>query len=131
MTRRRFVLACSVVLSATALVAQANGARADPITGTWAGELAPKDGPPPASVTFELKFDGKKDVTGTFTGLQEPGEVKAGAFDPDSGALKLELGKLDGPAVLIVLEGKVVKGTATGTIKADGGVGTFTLTKKE
>jgi hypothetical protein len=131
MTRRRFLLACGVVLSATAVFAQAGGTTADPITGTWTGELAPQDGPPPASVTFELKFDGKKAVTGTFTGLPDPGEVKAGTFDPETRALKLELGKLDGEAVLIVLEGKVVNGTATGTVKARGGGGTFKLAKKE
>jgi hypothetical protein len=138
MTRRGFLvlacgllLACGLVLNAAAPHAQAGAAKSDPITGTWTGELSPKDGPPPASVTFELKFDGKSQVTGSFTGLQEPGEVKNGTFDSESGALKLDLGKLDGAAVLIVLEGKVVNDEASGTIKAGPNTGSFKLAKKK
>ncbi|HET7218346.1 MAG TPA: hypothetical protein VFJ02_09870 [Vicinamibacterales bacterium] len=131
MTCRTFVVACAVLLSAISLSAQTGAAKADPITGTWTGELVPKDGPPPASVKFELKFDGKKQVTGSFTGLQDPGEVKNGTFDPETGALKLELGKLDGPGILIVLEGKVADGTVSGELSGQGRTGTFKLTRKE
>lgn len=131
MTRRRFVMAVCLVLSVTAGVAQERDKTADPITGTWNGELKRQDDTSkPAVVTFELKFDGTKAVTGTFTGLDEPGDVKAGTFNADSGALKLDLGKLDGPAVLIVLEGKVSKGEALGTVKAGNETGTFKLIKK-
>jgi hypothetical protein len=41
---------------------------------------------------MELKFDGKGKVSGGFSGLPNPGEVKAGTVSPKTGALKLELG---------------------------------------
>jgi hypothetical protein len=55
--------------------------------------------------------------------------VKAGTFDPKTGALKLQLGKQGEDAVLIVLEGSVVKGTATGRITGEL-TGEFKLSKK-
>lgn len=132
MTRRGFVvLVCSIALGVAALRAQENTATTDPITGTWTGELRPKDGPPPAAVTFELKYDGKNKVTGSFTGLTDPGEVKNGTYDAKTDAIKLDLGKLDGPAVLIVLEGKVIKGEVSGTMTAGPNTGTFTLARKK
>jgi hypothetical protein len=66
--------------------------------------------------------------------MPTPGDVKAGTFDSKTGALKLELGRTEEPTVLIVLEGTVVKDTATGkvsvTAAAGGGDGDFKLTKK-
>ncbi len=53
-----------------------------------------------------------------------------GTFDPKSGALKLQLGKTSDSAVLLVLEGTVVKGTASGKVNGDGGAGEFKITKK-
>ena len=129
MTRRSLILVCCLVLSAPSLFAQTKGAKPDPITGTWTGELTPQDAPRTMTVTMELKFDGKGAVTGTVSGLPNPADVKAGSFDPKSGALKLQLGKKDEPAVLLVLEGTLVKGTASGKVSGDG-VGTFKLTKK-
>jgi len=128
MTRRGFVAACCVLLSATSMIAQ-SGATADPLSGTWTGELAPQNAPNPIAITMELQFDGKRAVTGTFSGLPNPGEVKAGTFDPKTGALKLQLGKQDDPAVLLILEGSVVKGTATGRISGEG-TGEFKIVKK-
>jgi hypothetical protein len=49
--------------------------------------------------------------------------VKKGTFDPKTGALKLLLGKTDNDAVLITMEGTVVKNKATGKVDADGGAG--------
>jgi hypothetical protein len=130
MTRRGFLLVCCVLLSATSLLAQSRGAKADPITGTWTGELNPSGAPRPVAVTMELKFDGKSAVTGTFTGLPNPGDVKAGTFNPKTGALKLELGKKGDPEVRLVLEGTVVKGAATGRLSGEAGPGEFKMTKK-
>jgi hypothetical protein len=81
------------------------------------------------SITLELKFDGKKAVTGTMSGLPNPGDVKRGTFDPKTGALKLELGRSDGPEVLIVFEGKAQEGTANGRVDGEAGTGEFKLTK--
>jgi hypothetical protein len=122
-------MACCVLLSATSIVAQSRGAKAkpDPLSGTWTGELAPPGG---VAVTMELKFDGKRAVSGTISGFSNPGEVKSGTFDPKTGALKLELGKTSDSAVLLVLEGTVVKGTATGRVSGEV-TGDFKLAKKK
>jgi hypothetical protein len=129
MTRRRFVVVCCVLLSATSLLAQSRGAKAkpDPLSGTWTGELAPPNG---VSVTMELKFDGKRAVTGTIAGFSNPGDVKSGTFDPKTGALKLELGKKSDDVVLLVLEGTVVKGAATGRVSGEV-TGDFKIAKKK
>jgi hypothetical protein len=130
MTRRWFVVACCVFLSATPALGQSRGAKADPVTGTWTGELDPSGAPRPVAVTMELKFDGKSAVTGTFSGLPNPGDVKTGTYNPKTGALKLELGKTGDSAVRLVLEGTVVKGAATGRISGEAGTGEFKIAKK-
>ena len=119
MTRRRFVTVCCVLLSATSMFAQSRGARADPLSGTWRGELVPQNATDGIPITMELKFDGKGAVSGPVSGLPNPAEVKIGAFDPKTGALKLQLGKKGDAAVLLVLEGTVVKGTATGRVSGE------------
>ena len=131
MTRRRFVMACGVFLSTTSLLAQSTGGKpkTDPITGTWTGTLVRQGGSAPIAVTMELKFDGKGAVSGTVSGLPNPADVKAGTFDLKTGALKLQLGKQGETAVLLVLEGTVVKGTATGRFSGDES-GEFKIAKK-
>jgi hypothetical protein len=131
MTRRRFVVTCFVLLSATSMLAQPRGAKADPITGTWTGELSPQNESRRIPVTMELKFDGKSAVSGTASGLPNPADLKAGStFNPKTGALKLLLGKAGDGAVLLTLEGTVVKGTATGKVSGDLEGGEFKITKK-
>ena len=129
MTRRWFVMACCVLLSATSMFAQSKNdkAKADPVSGTWTGELAPPGG---VQVTMVLKFDGKRAVSGTVAGFPNPGEVKSGTFDPKTGALKLQLGKVGDGAVLLTLDGTVAKGTATGRVSGEVS-GEFALTKKQ
>ena len=130
MTRRGFVAACCVLVSAMHGSAQSSSAKADPVSGTWKGELSVPMAPNPVAVTFELTFDGKSKVSGTFTGLPNPGDVKIGTFDPKTGALKLQLGKTDDSAVLIILEGTLEKGVATGKVTGEAGDGTFKIAKK-
>jgi hypothetical protein len=131
MTRRRFVMACAVLLPTPSLLAQSPGGKPkpDPITGTWTGALVRQGGSAAIPVTMELKFDGKSAVTGTVSGLPNPADVKAGTFDAKTGALKLELGRQGDTGVLLVLEGTVVKGTATGRFSGDES-GEFKITKK-
>lgn len=130
MTRKLLVMACCVLVSAS-VFAQSRGtkAKADPISGTWTGTLTRENGAKPIPVTMELKFDGKTAVTGTVAGMPNPADVKTGTFDPKKSTLKLELGKQGDPAVLLVLEGTVVKGTATGRFNGDSG-GEFKLSKQ-
>jgi hypothetical protein len=133
MTGRRFVYACCVLLSllfATAMSAQSRGAAADPISGTWAGELIPQGAPRPIQITMTLTFDRKSAVSGTVSGLPNPGDVKTGHFDPKTGGLKLQLGKTGESAVLLALDGTVAKGTATGRISGEL-AGEFKIAMKE
>jgi hypothetical protein len=131
MTRKWFVLACCMLVSATALFAQSGDAKpkADPLSGTWTGEMVPDNGGR-IPITMELKFDGKSAVSGTFSGLPNPGDVKAGTFDVKTGALKLQLGKQGEDAVLIVFEGTIVKGTAAGHFTGEV-TGEFKISKKD
>lgn len=130
MTRNRFVAACAcwVMLSAAAMLAQARGAAGDPLSGTWTGEVVLQSSQP-VSITMELKFDGKSVVSGTVSGLPQPAEVKIGTFDRKTAALKLQVGKKSDAAVLLVFEGAVVKGTATGRVSGERS-GEFKIAKK-
>ena len=82
-------------------------------------------------IEMVLKLDGASAVTGTFTGLPSPGDVKKGTFDSKTGVLTLLLGKTDNDAVLITMEGTVSKNKATGKVDADGGTGTFDLSRRQ
>ena len=101
----------------------------DPISGTWSGTLTPNGAASGVQVTFVLKFDGKTAVTGTFTGLPNPGNVKTGTFDSKTGKLKLQLGKTNEPSVLLILDGIVAKGVARGQVSGEMS-GEFKLEKK-
>ena len=135
MSLGRFVVMTTVLALAcgNTLGAQARGGKAkapDAITGTWTGELLPAGAPRGRSVTLELQHDGKGKVTGTMAGMPNPADVKAGTFDPKTGALKLQLGKEGEAAVLLVLEGTVAKNAASGRITGDVS-GEFTLARKK
>jgi len=130
MTRRTILSACCVLLFASAALAQSRGGTADPISGTWTGHLNVPMAQEPVTITMELKFDGKSKVSGTFSGLPRPGDVKAGTFNQETGALKLELGKTEGSEVLIILDGSLAKGVATGKVTGEAGTGDFKIAKK-
>jgi hypothetical protein len=80
---------------------------------------------------MELKFDGKSAVTGTFSGLPSPGDVKHGTFNSKTGALTLELGKTGASDVLLSFEGTLANGVASGRISGEAGGGDFKLEKKK
>jgi hypothetical protein len=130
MIRRQFVHACAALLIVTPLLAQAQGKEADPVSGTWTGGITLPGGSDAVPITLELKFDGTSAVTGTLTGLPNPGDVKSGTFDPKTGALKLQLGKTGEAAVLLTFDGTVVKGTASGKVTGEQS-GEFKIAKKE
>jgi hypothetical protein len=129
----RFVVTMAVVALAcgTALAAQARAGKAkapDAITGTWNGQLTA--GERDRSIVLVLKFDGKTKVTGTFTGMPKPGDVKAGTFDAKTGALKLDLGIEGDSAVRLTLEGTVAGDKASGRVTGEA-TGEFTLAKAD
>jgi hypothetical protein len=104
-------------------------AAVDAISGTWTGEITMEGRDQSVAITLVLKPDGKGTVSGTFTGLPNPGDVKAGTFDPKTGVLKLQLGKVGDPAVLLTLDGTVAKDKATGRVSGEVG-GTFAVTRR-
>ena len=129
----RFVVTMTVVALAcgTSLGAQARGGKAkasDAVTGTWTGELTA--GERNRSIILVLKFDGKSKVTGTFTGMPNPGDVKSGTFDPKTGALKLDLGMEGDSAVRLTFEGSVAKDKASGRVSGEAS-GEFKLSKAD
>ena len=128
MKPRCLLIAWCALLSPGAGLAQSAGAAPDPISGTWSVDMGPSE-TTRYQVTMELKFDGKSAVSGTLVGLPSPGEIKTGTFDPGTGALKLEAGKQGDGAIFLVLEGTVVKGTATGRVRGDNVMGNFKMTK--
>ena len=129
MVRRSFVLSLGMGLLLLPLrVAAQSGVSA--ISGTWAGELTPQGAPRSRAVTLELVGGSDGKVSGTMTGMPNPADVKTGSFNAKTGALKLEWGIKGESAVLIVFEGSVAKGVATGTITTGDGGGTFKVSKK-
>ena len=130
MTRRGFATACWVLLFAISASAQSGGAKADPVSGTWTGSISLSNASDPIPIRMELKFDGKSAVTGTFSGLPSPGDVKHGTFNPKTGALTLELGKTSGSDVLLTFEGTLANAVASGRISGEAGDGQFKITKK-
>jgi len=128
MRLKNLVIAGCVVFSAAASPAQSGGGAADPISGTWTGDIGltlTQRSP----IKFELKFDGTATIKGTVTG-PGPAEFKSGTFDLKTGALKLEVEvkEGDGPKHF-VFEGTAVNGTATGRVNDGTQTGSFRITR--
>jgi hypothetical protein len=123
----RFLSAFGALLLASAVASTAT--QVDPITGVWTGEIVPDSGKRFA-VTLQLSFDGKSSVSGTISGLPVPADVKSGAFDRKTGALRLPLGPVGNSQVVITLDGAVAKGTAAGRAIDSTGEGTFRIARK-
>lgn len=103
---------------------------ADPISGTWIGSMGPADAADQHDITAVLKFDGRT-ITGTITGPPNPGTVKTGSFDPGTHALKFEVEVQDNDKTLVLFEGKVSNGTASGRVSFRGQTGTFSMTRRD
>ena len=128
MKLKSLLIACFVLLSAVSVFAQSGGTAADPLSGAWTGDMGP-NATRRQPITIELKFDGKAAISGAITGPPRPGEIKAGTFDPNTGALKLDVEvKGDGGVFNVVLEGTVVNGFATGRVSG-ALTGNFKITK--
>ena len=123
---RLLAVALSLLISALPVLAQGRATKGDPLSGTWTGEITA--GERNRSINLVLKFDGKSKVTGTFTGMPRPGDVKSGTFDPKTGALKLDLGIEGDSAVRLTFEGTVARDKAAGKVSGEAS-GEFTLSK--
>ncbi len=122
---KTLLVVCCLVLSAGSAAGQSKGA--DPISGTWTGTMGPNDSDRNA-ITVTLKVDGKT-LSGLITGPPYPGDITGGSFDPGTGALRLDVVVRDDDKTRVVFEGKVVKGTASGTVAFRNRTGTFKITK--
>jgi len=119
-------LAVSLALAVPAFVK----AGSDPLSGTWVGDW----GPSPSDrnqVTVELKWDGKN-LTGTVNPGPNAVELIKTSFDSKTGAVHMEADAKSrrGTAIHYLIDGKVEKGTMTGTWSHDDRKGDFKITKK-
>ena len=118
-------LAASLMIAGSAFAQ-----KSDPLNGTWVGDW----GPSPSDrndVTLELKYDGK-----TLTGIVNPGPnavpLAKATYDPTAGKVHFEADAKDrrGNPIHYLIDGKVDKGTMTGTWSHDNRKGDFKITKK-
>ena len=100
---------------------------ADAVSGTWTGEWGPNTFER-SQVVAQLKYDGKA-VTGTFNPGSDPITISKGTFNEKTRAIHLEAeGRGRGGARNhYVIDGKLDKGTITGTWKYEKGNGDFRI----
>jgi len=119
-------------LSVAAFLAIVLFAQGDPLSGTWTGDWGPSPGDRNA-ITLDLKWDGKA-LTGNVTGGQNVTSaipLQKNTFDPKTGTIHMEAeASSRRGSVHYVIDGKVEKGTMTGSWKHDNRTGDFKLTKK-
>ena len=102
----------------------------DPLSGTWTGDWGPSAWDR-NQVTVELKWDGTN-----LTGAVNPGpnaiELKKTSFDAKSNAVHFEADAASrrGDQIHYVIDGKIEKGTMTGSWSHDNRKGDFKITKK-
>jgi hypothetical protein len=102
----------------------------DPLSGTWAGDWGPSEWDR-NQVTVELKWDGNN-LTGTVNPGPNAVELKKATFDAKSGAIHFEADATGrrGNQIHYVIDGKLEKGTMTGSWSHDNRKGDFKITKK-
>src|SRR5262245_10207903 len=112
MNLKTLFLLVVVLLFGTAVLAQTTKPAADPVSGNWGD---------PKSAGFELKFDGKSEVSGTIRIVDganfSTAPVKKGTFNSQTRALKLEgdAKKPDGTISHFIIEGTIDKTEVAGT----------------
>ena len=102
----------------------------DPLTGTWVGDWGPNS-MDRNQVTVELKWDGNK-LTGTVNPGPNAVELKNTTFDAKTGAVHFEADATSrrGTPIHYIIDGKVEKGTMSGSWSHDNRKGDFKITKK-
>lgn len=119
---------CAALLFVSHAAGQSKAA-ADPLTGTWTGYMG-RDDTNQQTMNVDLKYDGKT-ITGVVTGPRYPGDIRTGTFDAASGALKFEVVVRNEAKTVVLFEGKVEKGVASGTVSFDDGQkGVFKISKQ-
>ena len=102
----------------------------DPLGGTWVGDWGPSEWDR-NQVTVELKWDGKN-LTGTVNPGPNAVELKKATFDAKISAIHFEADATDrrGNQIHYGIDGKLEKGTMTGSWSHDNRKGDFKITKK-
>ena len=120
-------LAVCLVITGSAF-AQKSGP--DPLSGTWMGDWGPSK-EDRNQVTVEFKWDGKN-LTGTVNPGPSAVEVQKATFDTKTGVIHFEADAKNrrGNTIHYVIDGKVDKGTMTGSWSHDNRKGDFKITKK-
>lgn len=120
------VLVCCLLASVDAMRAQAGGAPADPLSGTWTGTMGENE-TSQRPITANLTFDGKA-LSGIITGPPRAGDIKTGTFDPKTGALRFGV-VVRGDGMTVTFEGTLIQNTITGRVIFPDQIGTFKITK--
>jgi hypothetical protein len=126
----RRVLAVGLLFVSLVLTVSVFAQQPDPLTGTWRGDW----GPSPRDrnqVTVALKWDGKA-LTGTVNPDSNPVQLQKSTFNPGTGAIHMEAmapGR-GGSTYHYIIDGKVEKGTMTGSWNHDNVKGDFKITKQ-
>ena len=124
-------LFCLVITLATGLAFAQGKAPADPISGSWSGDWGPSASDR-NQVTVDMKFDGKA-LTGTVNPGPNAVAIEKGTFNPATGAVHMEANVKNprgGAAVHYIIDGKLDKGTMSGSWNHDNRKGDFKITKK-
>jgi hypothetical protein len=100
------------------------------LSGTWIGDWGPSEWDR-NQVTVELKWDGKS-LTGTVNPGPNAVELKKATFDAKGNSVHFEADVVSrrGGQIHYVIDGKVEKGTMTGSWSHDNLKGDFKITKK-
>ena len=102
----------------------------DPLSGNWKGDWGPSPGDR-NQVTVVLKYDGKA-LTGTINPDSDAVKLTKATFDPKTGAVHMEAmtpGR-GGSTYHYMIDGKLDKGTITGSWNHDTLKGDFKITKQ-
>jgi hypothetical protein len=123
----------SLLLLAIFLLTTVSAFAQDPLSGNWSGDWGPNRNDR-NEVTLSLKWDGKA-LTGNVTGGRDvtgPLAIQKGTFDPKTNAVHMEVDTKDrsGQTVRFIIDGKLDKGTMSGTWNHDNRKGDFKLTKQ-
>jgi len=102
----------------------------DPLSGNWKGDWGP-NARDRNQVTVVLKYDGKA-LAGTINPDQEPVQIQKGTFDAKTGTVHMEAmtpGR-GGSTYHYVIDGKLDKGTITGSWNHESFKGDFKISKQ-
>lgn len=127
MKLNRLLTACLLVVVSGVGGAQTGTRAADPITGTWTGDMGP-DATTRMRINLDLKFDGKA-VSGVITGPGlTPGDINGGTFEANSGAITFLVVVRDGDT-RVQFEGARTADTISGRVSSATVSGTFRVVR--